>query len=103
MKLLIILAIEHHTKEVRKILREEGVPTYSETDIYGFDTEKNKPDISNWFSHNGGQRFSKLFFSFHTKEGVKRVLETVRKYNEKDDANENYPLHAFQLNVEDSA
>jgi hypothetical protein len=103
MKLLIILSIEEHTPIVRKLLREEGVPVYSETDIYGFNTEEHKPDISNWFAHDHEERFSKLFFSIQTEEAVKRVLEAVKKHNEEDLHTKNYPLHAYQLNVEASA
>ena len=102
MKLMIILSIEEHTKQVRKLLREEGVPVYSETDIYGFNTEEHKPDISNWFAHDHRERFSKLFFSIQTEDAVKRVLEAVRKHNEEHKNAENYPLHAYQLNVEAS-
>jgi len=103
MKLLIILAIEEHTKEVRKLLREEGVPVYSETDIYGFNTEDHKPDISDWFVHDRQDRFSKLFFSIQTEDAVKRVLKAVKVHNEEHKNTKNYPLHAYQLNVEASA
>lgn len=103
MKLLIILSIEEHTKIVRKLLREEGVPVYSETDIYGFNTEEHKPDISNWFAHDHDERFSKLFFSIQTEHAVSRVLDAVRKYNLEHENTKNYPLHAYQLNVEASA
>ena len=103
MKLLIILSIEEHTQIVRKLLREEGVPVYSETDIYGFNTEEHKPDISNWFAHDHNERFSKLFFSIQSEAAVKRVLEAVKKHNQENKNVQNYPLHAYQLNVEASA
>lgn len=102
MKLLIILSVEELTKEVRKLLKEEGVPVYSETNVHGFNTQTHKPDISNWFSGDSIERFSTLFFSFLSEEGVERVLKAVQAFNEKNDNNRNYPLHAFQLHVEAS-
>ncbi len=103
MKLLIILCIEEHEKEVRRLLRDEGVPVYSEMDIHGFNTKKHKPDISNWFAHDYSERFSKLFFSIQNDEEVKRILEAVRTYNNEHENTTRYPLHAYQLNVEASA
>lgn len=102
MKLLIILSIEEHTKDVRKLLIKEGVPLYSETDIQGFTTEEHKTDISNWFAHDTVERFSKLFFTMQSKEIIKRVLVAVKAYNQEHVDAANYPLHAYQLNVEAS-
>lgn len=103
MKLLIILSIDEHKQDVRKLLKNEGVPVYSETDIYGFNTEEHKPDMSNWFAHDHVERFSKLFFSIQTEGAVKRVLEAVRKYNSNEKHDKSSPLHAYQLNIEASA
>lgn len=102
MKLLIILSIEELTKDVRALLKEEGVPVYSETKVHGFNTQTHKPDISNWFSSDSVERFSTLFFSFLSEAAVERVLSAVKTFNEENESNQNYPLHAFQLNVEAS-
>ncbi|MTI86990.1 MAG: hypothetical protein FH748_03370 [Balneolaceae bacterium] len=103
MKLLIILSIEEHTQEVRKLLREEGVPMYSETEIYGFNTEEHKPDLSNWFAQNQDERFSKMFFTFQEEQAVSRVLDAVKQYNREHSETRYSPIHAYQLNVEASA
>ncbi len=103
MKLLLIMSIEEHASEVRKILRDNGVTVYSETDIHGFSTEQHKPDISNWFATETFKRFSKLFFSIQNKEAVATVLNAVKEYNQLNAESKNYPLHAYQLNVEASA
>ena len=62
MKLLLILCIEEHEKEVRKLLRSQKVPMYSEVDVQGFKNENGNTDVSNWFAHDEVKRFSKLFF-----------------------------------------
>ena len=102
MKLLIILAIEEHTKDVHKLLMQEGVPIYSETDIQGFNTEKHTPDISNWFAHQNEARFSKMIFSIQSEEVVAKVLLAIKGFNQEHVNEVNYPVHAYQLNVEAS-
>ncbi|SMO55115.1 hypothetical protein [Fodinibius sediminis] len=102
MKLLIILSIEEYTDDVRKILARQKVPIYSETNIHGFRTEAYQPDISNWFAGDDHGVYSTLFFAIQGEECVKRVIAEVKAYNEDTGASEQNPLHAYQLNVEES-
>lgn len=102
MKLLLIMAIETHAKGVRKILQNSGVSIYSETDIEGFNAQQHKPDISSWFATGTYKRLSKLFFSIQDEATIADVLEAVKEYNNTNPECKNYPLHAFQLNVEAS-
>jgi hypothetical protein len=102
MKLLVILCIEEHEKQVRRILRDNKVPVYSEINIQGYNNEYQKADITNWFAHDEVERFSKLFFSIQSNESVKEVLDVVRTYNDNHEGMKNYPLHAYKLNVEES-
>lgn len=100
MKLLIILSIDEHADTVRKILARVGVSIYSETDIYGFRTDKHQPDLSNWFAHKNDGTFSRLFFSMQTEESVVKVLSEVEAFNKEHEESSQYPLHAYQLNIE---
>jgi len=100
MKLLIILSIEEYTDDVRKILAKQKVPIYSETEVHGFRTEAYQPDISNWFAKDDHGVYSTLFFSIQNESCIKRVMEEVKAYNDKQGAGQQNPLHAFQLNVE---
>ena len=102
MKLLLILCIEEHEKEVRKLLRNQKVPMYSEVDIQGFKNENGDADLSNWFAHDKVQRFSRLFFSIQTEQNVSAVLGAVKNYNEAHEGIKNNPLHAYKLNVEET-
>jgi hypothetical protein len=102
MKLLVILCIEEHEKQVRRLLRDEKVPVYSEIKIHGYSNEHHDADITNWFAHDEVERFSKLFFSIQSNESVKKVMDSVRNYNAEHEGMKNYPLHAYQLNVEDA-
>lgn len=102
MKLLIILSLEEHADDVRKILARQKVPIYSETEIHGFKTGAYQPDISNWFARNDHGVYSTLFFSVQDEASVKRVLDDVRDYNSNEESVRQNPLHAFQLNVEEA-
>lgn len=101
MKLLIILSIAEFENEVRALMTKNNVPVYSETEMYGFHTEKHKPDIRSWFSQADQGIFSTLFFSFQDEATVKRILQEVEAFNNSMDG-EN-PLHAYQVGVEDFA
>lgn len=103
MKLLIILSIEEHSDEVRKILARQKVPIYSETEVHGFRTGAYQPDISNWFAKEDHGIYSNLFFSIQDGSCVERVLEEVRSYNNKQGKAQQNPLHAYSLNVDQSA
>lgn len=102
MKMLIILSINETADEVRKILKNNKVPVYSETDIHGFKTSKYQPDLDNWFGSSNGGVFSKLFFTFHDGETLRDVMQAIKTFNEEKEQYKEYPLHAFQLNVEDT-
>src|SRR6056297_368984 len=100
MKLLIILSVAEFANEVRSMMTKNNVPVYSETEMYGFRTEKHQPDIRTWFSQGDQGIYSTLFFSFQSEETVKNILKEVEKYNKDHDHNGDNPLHAYQLAVE---
>jgi len=103
MKLLIILSIAEYANEVRELMVRNNVPVYSETEMYGFRTERHQPDIRSWFSQGDQGIYSTLFFSFQDENTVKNILKEVEKYNKDHDHNGDNPLHAYQLAVENFA
>ncbi|NBC26254.1 MAG: hypothetical protein GVY08_05305 [Bacteroidetes bacterium] len=103
MKLLIILSVAEFTNEVRSMMTKNNVPVYSETEMYGFRTEKHQPDIRTWFSQGDQGIYSTLFFSFQSEETVKAILEEVKEYNNEFEGDRDNPLHAYQVSVEDHA
>lgn len=103
MKLLIILSIAEYADEVRSMMTRNNVPVYSETEMYGFITEKHKPDIRTWFSQDDPGIYSTLFFSFQDETTVKTMLQEVEKYNKGMGQEGDNPLHAYQVAVEDFA
>lgn len=101
MKLLIILSIEEYTDEVRKILSQQKVAIYSETEVHGFKTGEHQPDIPNWFAKGEHGVYSKLFFSIQDEDCVSRILDKIELYKA-EQKGETSPIHAFQLEVEKS-
>lgn len=98
MKLIMLMCIEEYARDLRKILVEHGVPTFSETNIDGYRLEEG--DIaSNWFS-TGGRRgiYSHLFFSFLEASKAQELMQAIEDYNEK--KGDGHPLRAFLMNVE---
>jgi hypothetical protein len=103
MKLLIILSIAEFADEVRLMMTRNNVPVYSETEMYGFRTEKHQPDIRTWFSQDSQGIYSILFFSFQNEETVKKILKEVKNYNKEYEGDRDNPMHAYQVAVEDFA
>lgn len=103
MKLLIILSVAEFADEVRSMMTKNNVPVYSETEMYGFRTEKHQPDIRAWFSQPNRGIYSTLFFSFQNEETVKQILKEVNAYNKEFEGDRDNPLHAYQVAVEDFA
>lgn len=103
MKLLIILSIAEYANEVRELMVRNNVPVYSETEMYGFRTERHQPDIRSWFSKGDQGIYSTLFFSFQDEKTVKTILKEIESYNKNHDHNGDNPLHAYQVAVEDFA
>jgi len=103
MKLLIILSIAEFSNEVRSMMTRNNVPVYSETEMYGFRTEKHKPDIRSWFSQGDQGIYSTLFFSFQDESTVKNILKEVGQYNDEYEGDRGNPLHAYQVAVEEFA
>lgn len=101
MKLLIILSVAEFSNEVRAMMTRNNVPVYSETEMYGFRTERHKPDIRTWFSQDDQGIYSTLFFSFQDEQTVKNILGEINQYNKDKDHDGDNPLHAYQIAVED--
>jgi hypothetical protein len=104
MKLLIILSIEEYADEVRRILVNQRIPIYSETEIQGCrcDTEGKVADLSNWFANTDTMVYSHLFFAFQDKQSVEKILSEVDHYNRMHGEDLPNPIHAYLLNVEKS-
>jgi hypothetical protein len=100
MKLLVVMSIEEHSADIRRLLREHGVIVFSETDIrgYKFLPSAAGEDRSNWFAHTDPAVYSHLFFSVVEALKAQKAMDAIAAYS-RDRRLEN-PIHAFRLNVE---
>ena len=103
MKLLVVLSVSETTKDVKRILINHKVPVYSEVDMEGFRVKPPLADKTNWFAQGKYGVFSKLFFTFCEENNVSDVLKAITDFNQQHEDSKQYPLHAFQLNVEKTA
>ena len=99
MKLIVILCIEEHTPDVKKIFHEQKIPVYSKVESKGYKNREFIPDTSNWFSKGGVGTFSEVFFSFVPDELADGLFKAAEHFNESHPNAKNYPLHAFELDV----
>ncbi len=100
MKLLVVMSIDEHSPEIRRLLREHGVIVFSETDIrgYTFPGEEDAGDRGNWFAHTDPAVYSHLFFSVVEAGRARTAMEAVAAYSR--DRGLLNPIHAFLVNVE---
>jgi hypothetical protein len=100
MKLLVVMSIDEHSAEIKRLLRGHGVIVFSETDIrgYKFSGEGATDDPSNWFAHTDPAVYSHLFFSVVEAGKAAAAMEAVGEYSRSRGLLN--PIHAFLVNVE---
>ncbi|HNP18337.1 MAG TPA: hypothetical protein PKL31_07890 [Fulvivirga sp.] len=81
MELLIITATEEYEVEIKKILKESGVNTFSHMPVSGFKNLKDQPKESNWFAKEVGEFKSILFYAFVPKQNVPSIMEQINAFN----------------------
>lgn len=98
MKLLVVMSIEEHSPEIRKLLFEHDVIVFSETDIRGFKRAERSPEATNWFAHGDLRNYSHLFFTVVPEARAKDAMDAIAAYSRERGLMN--PIHAFRLNVE---
>ncbi len=98
MKLLVVMSIEAHANEIRKLFVEHQVPVYSEAPIQGFRLQAQEPQPDNWFAHGHVQVYSSLIFAFVPADKAHELLDAVRDLSRS--LGDQNPLRAFQLSVD---
>ncbi len=100
MKLVIITAIEEFAKEVKLILKNAQVKSYSYKEVIGYKNASEDASESNWFGMEMDENESILFYAFVPKENVDKVYEAVKEFNAKQETASH--LHIAVLNIEKS-
>ncbi len=98
MKLLVVITIEEYAEELRKIFKENKVPSYSETEVNNFRLFDEANESENWFGNRQVSMEGKLFFTFMNDETAGNLVQAIKKFSK--DCQCNNPIRVFQLAVE---
>ncbi|SHI49721.1 hypothetical protein [Flavobacterium haoranii] len=98
MKLVVITAIAEFDKEVKKMLKEAKVLSYSYRDVKGYRDSTEDAVETNWFGSEMNETESVVFFAFVQKQNVEAIFDSVEKFNLKQETISH--IHAAVLSVE---
>lgn len=98
MKLILITAIAEFEKDVKKMLKEAKVKSYSYRDVKGFRDASEEGVESNWFGSEMNEIDSIVFYAFVEKQNVDLLCGIVGKFN--GNQNSTSKVHAAVFSVE---
>lgn len=100
MKLLIITAVIAFEKDIKQMLKQANVKTFTYKEVKGFNDISEEAIESNWFSAELNETESILFYAFVKKDNVDKLFDLVAEFNEKQGTLSK--IHVAVLNIEKS-
>ncbi|WP_395056254.1 hypothetical protein [Flavobacterium sp.] len=100
MKLLIITAIADFDKDIKKMLKQASVKTFTYKEVKGFNDILEESIESNWFGSEMNENESILYYAFVKKENVDLFFELVNGFKKKQESLST--IHVAVLNIEKS-
>jgi nitrogen regulatory protein PII len=100
MKLLIITAVIAFEKDIKQMLKQANVKTFTYKEVKGFNDISEEAIESNWFSAELNETESILFYAFVKKDNVDKLFDLVTEFNEKQETLSK--IHVAALNIEKS-
>lgn len=100
MKLLIITAISAFEKDIKKMLKQAEVKTFSYKEVKGYKDISEEAVENNWFASEINETESILFYAFVKKENVDLLFDLVSSFNENQETLSH--IHLAVLNIEKS-
>ena len=97
MKLVIITAIVAFDKEVKKMLKQAKVFSYSYRDVKGYRDSTEEALESNWFGSEMNETESVVFYAFVEKQNVDSLFVLVDDFNAKQQSISHIHLAVLQL------
>lgn len=98
MKLVVITAIKEFEKDVKLLLKQAKVISFSYRDVTGYRDSTEDALESNWFSSEMNQTRSLVFYTFIKKENVDLLFDLINKFNKEQKTLSN--IHVASLNIE---
>ena len=81
MKLVLITAIAEFGKDVKKMLKEAKVKSYSYRDVKGFRDASEESMESNWFGSDMNETDSVVFYAFILQQNLDILFDEVTQFN----------------------
>ena len=100
MKLVIITAIKEFENDIKLMLKQTKVQTFSFREVTGYRDSTEDAVKSNWFSSEMNQTESILFYAFVKKENVDQLFELVEVFNNHQKTLSH--IHVAAINIEKS-
>lgn len=100
MKLLIITAVIAFEKDIKQMLKQANVKTFTYKEVKGFNDISEEAIESNWFSAELNETESILFYVFVKKDNVDKLFDLIAEFNEKQETLSK--IHVAVLNIEKS-
>ena len=83
MKLVLITAIAEFEKDVKKMLKEAKVKSYSYHDVKGFRDASDESVEDNWFGSEMNETDSVVFYAFILQQNLDILFDEVTQFNKK--------------------
>jgi nitrogen regulatory protein PII len=83
MKLVVITAIADFEKDVKKMLKEAKVKSYSYRDVKGFRDASDERVEDNWFGSEMNETDSVVFYAFILQQNLDALFDEVTEFNKK--------------------
>lgn len=91
-------AVAHFEKEVKQLLKEAKVETYSYKHVTGYRDSTLDSVGNNWFGVEMNESDSILFYAFIKKENVDTLFNLVEKKNKEHKSKSR--IHIVSINIE---
>ncbi|EAZ96170.1 hypothetical protein FBBAL38_02085 [Flavobacteria bacterium BAL38] len=98
MKLVVITAIAEFEKEVKKMLKNAKVLSYSYRDVKGYRDSTEEAIETNWFGTEMNETESVVFYAFVLQQNLDILFDEVKEFNNKQDSVSH--VHLAVLGVE---
>ena len=100
MKLLLITAISAFEKEIKQMLKQAHVTSYSFKEVTGYKDISEDGIETNWFASEMNETQSLLFYAFVKNGNVDTLFDLILKFNEIQKSASK--IHVAILNIEKS-
>ncbi len=81
MKLVVITAIAEFEKDIKKMLKEAKVKSYSYKEVKGFRDASEENIESNWFGSEMNETDSVVFYAFILQQNIDILFDEVTQFN----------------------